>query len=36
MAFKLLSKNMNKGTAAMAYLGEYETTTNKIFKQQIK
>jgi Na+/H+ antiporter NhaC len=36
MAFQLLSKNMNKGTAAMAYLGEYETTTNKIFKQQIK
>jgi hypothetical protein len=35
-AFQLLSKNMNKGTAAMAYLGEYETTTNKIFKQPVK
>ncbi len=32
MAFQLLSKNMKKGTTAMAYLGEYETTTNKIFK----
>ena len=35
-AFQLLSKNMNKGTAAMAYLGAYETTTNKIFKQPVK
>ena len=35
-AFQLLSKNMNKGTAAMAYLGQYQTTTNKIFKQPVK
>lgn len=35
-AFQLLSKNMNKGTAAIGYLGEYETTTNKIFKQPVK
>jgi len=33
MAFQLISKNFNKGTAAVGYLGEYETTTNKIFKQ---
>ncbi len=33
MAFQLLSKNYNKGTAAITYLGAYETTTNKIFKQ---
>lgn len=33
MAFQLLSKNYNKGTAAITYLGEYKTTTNKIFKQ---
>ena len=35
-AFQLLSKNIKKGTEAMAYLGEYETATNKIFKQQVK
>lgn len=35
-AFQLLSNNMNKGTAAMAYLGEYQATTNKIFKQPVK
>ena len=35
-AFQLLSKNMNKGTAAIAYLDEYQSTTNKIFKQPIK
>ncbi len=35
-AFQLLSKNMNKGTAAIGYLGEYQTTTNKIFKQPVK
>ncbi|MDT0551906.1 hypothetical protein [Urechidicola vernalis] len=33
MAFQLLSKNINKGTTAVTYLGEYETTANKIFKQ---
>lgn len=36
MAFQLLSKNLNKGTTAITYLGEYETTTNKIFKQSKK
>lgn len=36
MAFQLLSKNLNKGTTALVYLGEYETTTNKIFKQSKK
>ena len=35
-AFQLLSNNMNKGTAAIGYLGEYQTTTNKIFKQPVK
>lgn len=35
-AFSMLSKNMNKGKAAIAYLGEYEKTTNKIFKQPEK
>ncbi len=35
-AFELLSNNLNKGTAAFTYLGEYETTTNKIFKQPKK
>jgi len=35
-AFQLLSKNINKGTAAIGYLGEYQTTTNKIFKQPVK
>ena len=35
-AFQLLSNNMKKGTAAMAYLGEYQATTNKIFKQPVK
>lgn len=33
MAFQLISKNFNKGIAAVSYLGEYQTTTNKIFKQ---
>jgi len=32
MAFKLLSKNLNKGAGAIGYLGEYETTKKKIFK----
>lgn len=32
MAFQMLNKNLNKGTAAVAYLGEYETTTSRIFK----
>lgn len=35
-AFQLLSKNINKGTAAIGYLGEYQTTKNKIFKQPVK
>ncbi len=35
-AFQLLSKTMNKGTVAIGYLGEYQTTTNKIFKQPVK
>ncbi|PHR72916.1 MAG: hypothetical protein COA67_04220 [Lutibacter sp.] len=35
-AFQILSKNLDKGTAAIGYLGEYETTTNKIFKQPVK
>ncbi len=33
-AFQMLSKNMNKGTAAIGYLENYETTTNKIFKNK--
>lgn len=36
MAFQLISKNFNKGTAAITYLGEFETTKNKIFKQSKK
>ena len=36
MAFQLLTKNLNKGTVAMTYLGEFETTKNKIFKQSKK
>lgn len=36
MAFQLLTKNFNKGNAAIGYLGEFETTTNKIFKQSKK
>jgi hypothetical protein len=36
MAFELLTKNFNKGTAAIGYLGEFETTTNKVFKQSKK
>ncbi len=32
-AFTLLSANLNKGTAAIYELQEFETTTNKIFKQ---
>lgn len=33
MAFNILSANLNKGTAAIKELQEFETTTNKIFKQ---
>ena len=36
MAFQLLTKNLNKGNVAIGYLGEFETTTNKIFKQSKK
>lgn len=32
-AFTLLSANLNKGTAAISELQEFETTTNKILKQ---
>ena len=32
-AFTLLSANLNKGTAAISELQEFENTTNKIFKQ---
>lgn len=32
-AFNLLSANLNKGTAAISELQEFENTTNKIFKQ---
>lgn len=32
-AFNLLSANLNKGTAAISELQEFESTTNKIFKQ---
>lgn len=32
-AFELLSRSLNKGTNAVMYLEQYETTTNKIFKQ---
>lgn len=35
-AFQLLSKNLNKGTTAIGYLGAYQTTTNKIFKQPVQ
>lgn len=35
-AFQMLSKNLNKGTAAIGYLGAYQTTTNKIFKKKTK
>jgi len=31
-AFKLLANNFNKGAESMAYLGEFNKTTNKIFK----
>ncbi len=30
--FKLISENLNKGNNAVAYLNEYESTKNKIFK----
>ena len=30
--FKLISENLNKGNNAVAYLGKYESTKNKIFK----
>ena len=33
-AFQLISENLNKGNNAIAYLNEYESTKNKIFKQQ--
>jgi len=33
MAFNMLSANLNKGTAAISELREFETTTNKILKQ---
>lgn len=32
-AFTLLSANLNKGTAAISELQEFDNTTNKIFKQ---
>ena len=32
-AFNMLSANLNKGTEAISELQEFETTTNKIFKQ---
>lgn len=32
-AFSLLSANLNKGTTAISELQEFETTTNKVFKQ---
>ncbi len=32
-AFQLISDNLNKGNNAIAYLNEYETTKNKIFKK---
>ncbi len=32
-AFNMLSANLNKGTAAISELQEFETTTNKILKQ---
>ena len=32
-AFTLLSANLNKGTAAISELQEFETTTNKIFNK---
>ena len=32
-AFNMLSANLNKGTEAITELQEFETTTNKIFKQ---
>jgi hypothetical protein len=32
-ALSMLSANLNKGTAAISELQEFETTTNKIFKQ---
>ena len=32
-AFNMLSANLNKGTAAISELQEFENTTNKIFKQ---
>ena len=32
-AFSMLSANLNKGTAAISELQEFETTTNKIFNK---
>jgi hypothetical protein len=31
-AFNLLTNNLNKGAASMAYMGEFNKATNKIFK----
>lgn len=31
-AFQLISKNLNKGNNAIAYLNKFESTKNKIFK----
>lgn len=33
-AFQLISKNLNKGNNAIAYLDEFESTKNKIFKHE--
>jgi hypothetical protein len=33
MALGMLSANLNKGTAAVAHLQQFETTKNKVFKQ---
>jgi anti-sigma-K factor RskA len=33
MALQMLSTNLNKGTAAVAHLQQFETTKNKVFKQ---
>ena len=32
-AFNLLSSNLNKGTESIAYLGEFDRATNKLFKE---
>jgi len=33
MALGMLSANLNKGTAAVAHLQQFETTKDKVFKQ---